>query len=64
MKVLGGITCLTQQPDALNRFCSTAPVLSSLGEEFLERNNICSYDKKTPLSVNWINLLTNSFKHE
>ena len=36
MKVLGGIIGLTQQPDALNRFCLTAPVLSSLGEEFLE----------------------------
>ena len=46
MKVLGGIIGLTQQPDALNRFCLTAPVLSSLGEEFLERNNICSYDRK------------------
>ena len=37
MKVLGGITGLTQQSDALNRFCLTAPILSSLGEEFLER---------------------------
>ena len=46
MKVLGGIIGLIQQPDALNRFCLTAPVLSSLGEEFLERNNICSYDRK------------------
>ena len=46
MKVLGGIIGLTQQREALNRFCLTVPIFSSLAEEFLERNNISNYDRQ------------------
>ena len=46
MKVLGGITGLTQQPAALSRFCLTAPILSELSQEFLQRNNVGTYNRK------------------
>ena len=46
MKVLGAVVGLTQQPAALNRFCSTTPILSQLSQEFLQRNNVGVYNRK------------------
>ena len=45
MKVLVGVTGLTQQTSALNRFCLTAPLLSNLSQEFLLRSNIARYNR-------------------
>ena len=45
LKVLGGVTRLTQQTLALRRFCLTAPFLSNLSQEFLLRNNIARYNR-------------------
>ena len=45
MQVLGRIIGLTQ-PAALNCFCLTSPVISSLADEFLQRNNIGIRDRK------------------
>ena len=43
MKVLDGITGLTQQSSVLNRFCLTASLLRNIFQEFLQRNNIGRY---------------------
>ena len=34
MKMSGGVVGLTQQPEALNRFCLAAPILANLAENF------------------------------
>ena len=46
MKVAGGVIRLTQNQAALNRFCLSAPILSSLTQQFLEKNNIDVYNRK------------------
>ena len=40
LKVSGGVTGLTQNESALNRFCLASPVLASLYEDFCKRQNI------------------------
>ena len=46
MKVAGGVIGLTQNQAALNRFCLSAPILSSLTQQFLEKNNGDVYNRK------------------
>ena len=46
MKVAGGVIGLTQNQAAINRFCLSAPILSSLTQQFLEKNNIDVYNRK------------------
>ena len=46
MKVAGGVIGLTQNQAALNRFCLSALILSSLTQQFLEKNNIDVYNRK------------------
>ena len=46
MKVTGGITGLTQQPNALNRFCLAIPLTSSLSKEFCQMQSIGSQERK------------------
>ena len=40
LKVSEGVTGLTQNESALNRFCLASPVLASLSEDFCKRQNI------------------------
>ena len=46
MKVAGSVTGLTQNQAALNRFCLSAPILSWLIQQFLEKNTVDVYNRK------------------
>ena len=46
MKVTGGVTGLTQNQSVLNRFCLSVPILSSLTQQFFEKNNVDVYNRK------------------
>ena len=46
MKAAGGVIDVTQNQAALNQFCLSAPILSLLTQQFLEKINVDVYNRK------------------
>ena len=59
MKVAGGVIGLTQNQAASNPFCLSAPILSSLTLQFLEKNNVDVNNFKGHLLKEFIKMLIN-----